>query len=166
MRSLSTLKNMIMSLTYEIMLVLFGLIVPRLIIETYGSEVNGLTSTITHILTILNLLQAGAVGASIFRMYKPVADKDYLEISKIIDSSRRYFYKIGVIFLLLVLIVTPFMSVGTESALAVWEKASAFIILGINGAFYFFFGKGVFKEYITQSSAETLFFCHDKICSK
>jgi len=139
MRSLSTLKNMIMSLTYEIMLVLFGLIVPRLIIETYGSEVNGLTSTITHILTILNLLQAGAVGASIFRMYKPVADKDYLEISKIIDSSRRYFYKIGVIFLLLVLIVTPFMSVGTESALAVWEKASAFIILGINGAFYFFF---------------------------
>lgn len=139
MRSLSTLKNVIMSLAYEIMLILFGLIVPRLIIETYGSEVNGLTSTITHILSILNLLQAGAVGASIFRMYKPVADKDYLEVSKIIDSSKRYFSKIGVIFLVLVLIVTPFMSVGTESELGVWEKALAFVILGLNGAFYFFF---------------------------
>ena len=73
MRSLSTLKNMIASLACEIMLVLFGLVVPRLIIETYGSEVNGLTSTITQVLSILNLLQAGAVGASIFQMYKPIA---------------------------------------------------------------------------------------------
>ncbi len=139
MRSLSTLKNMIMSLAYEIMLILFGLIVPRLIIDTYGSEVNGLTSTITHILTILNLLQAGAVGASIFQMYKPVAEKDYLQVSKIIDSSKRYFRKIGFIFLLLVLILAPFMSFETKSSIAVWEKMLAFIILGVNGAFYFFF---------------------------
>lgn len=139
MRSLSTLKNMIMSLAYEIMLILFGLIVPRLIIETYGSEVNGLTSTITHILTILNLLQAGAVGASIFQMFKPVAEKDYLQVSRIIDSSKRYFRKIGIIFLLLVVVVAPFMAMGTESSLEIWEKAMAFIILGVNGAFYFFF---------------------------
>lgn len=139
MRSLNTLKNAVMSLAYEIMLILFGLIVPRLIISAYGSEVNGLTSTVTHVLQILNLLQAGAVGASIFQMYKPVADKDYYQISKIIEASRRYFRKIGMIFLLLVLIVTPFMSVGTESALAIWEKGLAFVILGLNGAFYFFF---------------------------
>ena len=139
MRSLSTLKNIIMSLAYEIMLILFGLVVPRLIIETYGSEVNGLTSTITQILTILNLLQAGAVGASIFQMYKPVAEKDYLQISRIIDSSKRYFRKIGLVFLLLVILVMPLMSMGMDSELAVWEKALAFLILGVNGAFYFFF---------------------------
>lgn len=139
MRSLSTLKNVAMSLLYEVMLILFGLVVPRLIIGTYGSEVNGLTSTITHILQILNILQAGAVGASIFQMFKPVAEKDYYQVSKVIEASRRYFRKIGTIFLLLVLIVTPFMSVGTESALEIWEKALAFIILGVNGAFYFFF---------------------------
>lgn len=139
MRSLNTLKNAAMSLAYEIMLILFGLIVPRLIISTYGSEVNGLTSTITHILQILNLLQAGAVGASIFQMFKPVAEKDYYQISKVIEASRRYFRKIGFVFLLLVLVVAPFMSVGTESTLAVWEKGLAFLILGLNGAFYFFF---------------------------
>ena len=72
-------------------------------------------------------------------MYKPVADKDYYEISKIIDSSKRYFFKIGIIFLALVLVVSPFISAGTESSLSVWDKAFAFIILGMNGAFYFFF---------------------------
>ena len=130
---------MIVSLAYEIMLILFGLIVPRLIIDTYGSEVNGLTSTITHILSILNLLQAGAVGASIFQMFKPVAEKDYLQVSRIIDSSKRYFRKIGIIFLLLVVVVAPFMAIGTESSLEIWEKALAFVILGVNGSFYFFF---------------------------
>ena len=139
MRSLSTLKNMIASLACEIMLVLFGLVVPRLIIETYGSEVNGLTSTITQVLSILNLLQAGAVGASIFQMYKPVAEKDYIQVSQIIDSSKRYFRKIGFVFLLLVLVVTPFMTAGTRSSLKIWEESLAFIILGLNGAFYFFF---------------------------
>ncbi len=139
MRSLSTLKNMIMSLTYEIMLILFGLVVPRMIIDTYGSEVNGLTSTITHILSILNLLQAGAVGASIFQMYKPVAEKDYYQISMVLESSRRYFRKIGVIFLALVLVAAPIMSLTTESELAVWEQLLAFLILGANGMIYFLF---------------------------
>lgn len=139
MRSLSTLKNMIMSLTYEVMLILFGLIVPRLIIETYGSEVNGLTSTINHIFSILNLLQAGAVGASIFQMFKPVAEKDYYQVSMVLEASRRYFRKIGIIFLILVVALAPVMSMGVQSELALWEKALAFIILGANGAFYFFF---------------------------
>lgn len=128
-----------MSLLYEVILILFGLIVPRLIIETYGSEVNGLTSTVTHILSILNLLQAGAVGASIFQMFKPVAEKDYYQVSKVIEASKRYFKKIGTIFLILVIVITPFVSFGVKSELALWEKAFAFIILGLNGAFYFFF---------------------------
>lgn len=139
MRSLSALKNVIMSLLYEVMLILFGLVVPRLIIGTYGSEVNGLTSTVTHILSILNLLQAGAVGASIFQMFKPVAEKDYYQVSKVIEASKRYFRKIGTIFLVLVIAITPFVSFGVKSELALWEKAFAFIILGLNGAFYFFF---------------------------
>ncbi len=139
MRSLSTLKNMVMSLTYEVMLILFGLVVPRLIIETYGSEVNGLTSTITNILSILNLLQAGAVGASIFQMFKPVAEKDYYQVSMVLEASKRYFRKLGFVFLGLIVIVAPIMSVTVKSEIAVWEKLLSFLILGINGSFYFFY---------------------------
>ena len=139
MRSKNTLKNMIASLSYEIMLIIFGLIAPKLIIDTYGSEVNGLSSTVHQILQILNLLQAGAVGASIFQMFKPVADKDYKKISIVLDASRKYFWKIGSVFLLLMFIIAPVMSLSTESDISVWEQILAFIILGLNGAFYFFF---------------------------
>ena len=139
MRSLNALKNVIASMSYEVMLIIFGLIMPKLIINTYGSEVNGLTSTITHILSILNLLQAGAVGASIFQMFKPVAEKDYNQISLVLDASKRYFRKIGSIFLLLILVVAPIMSMSTDSQITTGEKMFSFIILGVNGAFYFFF---------------------------
>ena len=139
MRSRSALKNVIMSLAYEIILVLFALFMPRLIIGTYGSEVNGLTSTVTQVLQILNLLQAGAVGASIFQMYKPVAERDYVQVSRVIRASQRYFTKIGSIFLALVLVLAPAMGFGIKSELELWEKTLAFVILGLNGAFYFFF---------------------------
>ena len=101
MRSKNTLKNIATSISYEIMLILFGLVAPKLIIDTYGSEVNGLSSTVHQILQILNLLQAGAVGASIFQMFKPVAEQDYKQISIVLEASRKYFWKIGSIFLLL-----------------------------------------------------------------
>lgn len=139
MRSLSTIKNVVMSLLYEIMLIIFGMIMPRFIISTYGSEVNGLTSTINQVLSVLNLLQAGAVGASVFQMFKPVAEKDYYQISLIIESSKRYFRKIGLLFLILVMVLAPIISAYTESSFSLLDKILAFAILGINGSLYFFF---------------------------
>lgn len=139
MRSLSTMKNLIASLAYEIMVILFGLIVPRLIINTYGSEVNGLTSTINQIILILNLLQAGTVGAAIFQMYKPVAEKDYAQISGIIASSKRFFVRVGIVFFVVAMIVIPVLLFQSDSGIALWEKIFAVLILSLNGVFYFFY---------------------------
>lgn len=139
MRARNTMKNLIASLVCEIVIIAFGFVVPRLIIDAYGSEVNGLTSTIHQILQILNLLQAGAVGASIFQMFKPVAEKDYYQISRVMAASRRYFFKIGFIFLASIFVVAPIFGFTLDGNLGVFEIIIAFIILGVNGAGYFFF---------------------------
>lgn len=55
MRSLNSLRNLIVSLLYELLVVAFGLFVPRLIIGTYGNDVNGLSSTVNQVLQIMNL---------------------------------------------------------------------------------------------------------------
>lgn len=140
MRTKNALRNTAFSLLLEILLLIFGMIMPRLIILTYGSAVNGLTSAIIQILSILNLLQAGAVGASIFEMYQPVADKNYQQISLIMDASRRYFVKLGIIFFVLVLLIAPFLAINkADGQIVPWEILLSVIILGINGTFYFFF---------------------------
>ena len=93
------MKNLFFSLAYEALLILLGLILPKLIIATYGSEVNGLTSTINQILIVINLLQAGAVGASIYQMYAPVANNDQEEINRIMSTSQRYFRRLEPFFI-------------------------------------------------------------------
>lgn len=140
MRSFNFLRNAIVSILYELIIIAFSLVVPRLIIGAYGSEVNGLASTINNVLHILTLLQAGAAGASIFQMFKPVAEKDYEKISIIMDSSRRYFCLIGSIFMVLVFAVSPVFGLLAKSeTVSFTEKLLAFLILGANGSLYIFF---------------------------
>lgn len=140
MRTKSFIKNLIFSLGYEALLIVMGLILPKLIITTYGSEVNGLTSTINQILVVINLLQAGAVGASIYQMYSPIANNDQEKINEIMSSSKRYFQKLGLIYLLAIFIICPFFAFfkGGQSLRAV-EIGIAFALLGINGSINFFF---------------------------
>ena len=77
MRTKRAITNIVFSILIEILLIVMGFVAPKIVIKVYGSDVNGLTSTINHVISLLNLLQAGAVGASIFQMLKPVAHKDF-----------------------------------------------------------------------------------------
>lgn len=139
-RTKNVAKNFIFQIVYELFLVVAGILFPRLIILKYGSDVNGLTSTINHLVQILNLIQAGAVGASIFQMFKPVAEKDYKTVNNILYSSRIFFSKLGTVFLLLVVVVSPAMLfLDQESSITATQKVLSFLILGLNSAFYFFF---------------------------
>lgn len=149
-RTLNISKNILWSLLGQIIVLGFGFILPKLIIETYGSNINGLTATINQLLNLLNLLQAGAVGATIFAMFKPVAEKNFYLISLIVFTSKKYFFKLGAIFLLLVVVVASLSAINnTNYEIKSWEIFSSFIILGINTSFSFFF---IYKYDILFSS--------------
>lgn len=119
---------------------ILGMIFPRYIILTYGSEINGLTSTITRLLSLINLVQAGAVGAAIYQMYKPVAENDYETQSSIIYSSRCFYNKILIVYSSLALTGGLFYSFHLRSdTLGFWEILLSFIILACNGSFTLYF---------------------------
>lgn len=139
MRSKKAAANAAMSIFYEILTLVLGLMVPKLVISIYGSEIYGLSSTVNQMLTILGLMQAGAVGASIYQMYEPVAKKDYRQEEIVLDSSRRYFNKMGMVFAALVIITGPVFSYTRQSEkINFQELLIAFALLGINAAAYFF----------------------------
>lgn len=119
---------------------IFGLIVPRLVIGTYGSTVNGLTSFVTQILLVFQLLQAGTVGASIYVLFKPIANNDYDQINVIVDSSRRFFNKVGTIFFCCLFALIPIMLyMQRDSGFQPWEIIATTLIMGVNGGLTFFF---------------------------
>lgn len=60
-----------------------GLIVPRLILSTFGSEANGLVSSITQFLNYIALVEGGIGSVVLTALYGPLAKKDDRKISSV-----------------------------------------------------------------------------------
>lgn len=97
-RGKKLLLNTSTSVIYQVVSVVCGLIVPKIFIEYYGSSVNGLVSSIAQFLNFITLLELGVGAVVQSALYKPLADKNKTEISKIIVSSEKFFKRIAYIF--------------------------------------------------------------------
>ncbi len=91
--------NWISSISLQIVTAISGLIIPRIIIPTYGSSINGVVASITQFISYMTLLEAG-VG-SVFRasLYKPLYNGDMQRVSGIINEQKRFYRKLGFIFI-------------------------------------------------------------------
>lgn len=84
---------------FEITSILCSFILPRLILGHYGSEVNGLVSSITQFLSAISLLEFGVGAVLRSALYVPLAERDGDQISRIMLSGSRFFRRIANIFL-------------------------------------------------------------------
>ena len=90
-RLFNTIRNISWRVVVLLLTAIANLIIPRYIILIYGSEVNGLTTTITQVLNIVNLIQAGLGSSATYLMYKPIGERDRLALANIITSARRIY---------------------------------------------------------------------------
>lgn len=113
MRGKKLAFNTFSSLFYQVAVIICGLILPRLILQSFGSEVNGLVNSITQFLSIITFLDLG-VGAVIqSSLYKPLVEKDNEKISSIIVSGGKFFRRIAYILLVyiaILIVVYPFIN--------------------------------------------------------
>lgn len=130
-RSNVVIKNTVWELGYYLFVVALGFLAPRYIILIYGSSVNGLSATITQILNVILLLQAGAATAAIFSLYKPIANDDVGEVCSRLSSATSYFKKISYIFLALMILAAIITSYTIESEISAVYILLAFVIMGM-----------------------------------
>lgn len=94
------------SAMHQLVIMLIGMITPRLLLVAYGSEINGLVSSVTQFISYFSLVQAGLSGASIYALYKPLATKDEKRISAIVTATRNFYYRSGLIFVVLLTVLS------------------------------------------------------------
>lgn len=99
MRTKKAILNSITSLIGEVVSVICGLILPRLILSAFGSDYNGITSSITQFLSCVVLLRAGVGGVTRAALYKPLAEGNTKEVSAIINANAAFMRKVALIFL-------------------------------------------------------------------
>lgn len=101
MNNVQKLKlNTSMSLLNRVVLMISGLTLPRLILLNYGSETNGLVSSIAQFLSIITFLDLGVGSVVQSVLYKPLADHDLNMVSGILKSAKKYFRKISYILII------------------------------------------------------------------
>ena len=135
------LKNTYMSLLYQAVTVICGFILPRLILTHYGTTVNGLVNSITQFLGLITYLDLGISAVVQSALYKPLADKDNLEISKIISSARRFFKliaKILVLYVVVPIFAYPYLLKGY--AFEFTYVASLIMVISISSFAEYYFG--------------------------
>ena len=98
MRSKNALKNIVSSLLLQIVNVVCGFIVPKLIIDSFGSATNGLINSMTQFLAYITLLESGFGPVVKSVLYKPIAEKSKKQLELILKASERFFRKIAWIF--------------------------------------------------------------------
>ena len=69
-------KNIISNLFYQLINILFNLILTPLILVKFGSDVNGLVQTIRQILNYAALVGSGISESTVVALYKPIAEND------------------------------------------------------------------------------------------
>ncbi len=124
--------NIITSLTLQIVALVVGLVIPRLILSTFGSEVNGLVSSINQILSYVNLLEGGVASVMMANLYKPLYDADNYQLSRVIKTMFSFFRKLGLIFILYQIVVAFVYPLIVHTNFNYAYVFSLVIILGIN----------------------------------
>ena len=99
MKRISPTKlNIVASLLLQVVSGVCGLILPRVILASFGSETNGLVASISQLLGYTVLLEGGIGGVMRAALYKPLASNDMDGVSDIYHSISSSFRRISHIF--------------------------------------------------------------------
>lgn len=138
-RSKKFMYNSITTALLQVVTMVAGFVTPRFMLTAYGSEINGLVSSILQFISYFNLVEAGLSSAAVYSLYKPIADKDHDKINRIVTAAKHFYIKSGFIFVSLVALLAlcyPFIASST-----VLDQTSIFVlvlVLGVNGSLEFF----------------------------
>ncbi len=133
---------LITGLISQIVILALGIVIPKLLIVSYGSEVNGLLSSIKQIFVYVALLEAGIGTAALQAMYEPIAKDDKEKASQIMVATDRYFKRTGFFYGIAVLLLAFLYPVIIKVELEYGMVAVIILLQGSAGVIkYFFQGK-------------------------
>jgi len=135
--------NSITAAMTQIVAMIVGFITPRVMITTYGSEINGLVSSLNQFISYIALVEAGIGGAAIYSLYKPLAQKDELAISRVVKAAKKSYFQAGYIFSTGIFFLALLYGIlcSTET-LNFWTIFPLAILLGANRCLNFFMLSG------------------------
>ena len=150
------IKNIIAQLIYNASVIGFGLVLPRLYLVSFGSDVNGLVSTVKDIFAYLALLEAGVGVASQYALYRPVAKGEKQNINEILSATRYFYRRTGIIYAGITLALAVIYPLVMKTNL---DFLTVFIIIMLYGlpGIVTFLTKGKYRPFLEVEGKSYIF---------
>lgn len=133
------LLNIICSFLGQIIIIAIGIIVPRLVVVSYGSEVNGLLTSVTQIFTCFSLFEAGIGAASLQALYAPVVNNDREKIQGIIVATHKFYIKTGILYAVSVILLALFYPFFVKVDISYWTVVGIILFGGLGNCINFLY---------------------------
>lgn len=132
--------NSLVSIIYQILTVVIGLILPRFILKAFGSEINGLQASITQFLSIINFFELGVGSVVQSALYIPLAQQNTHKIVEILTEAQSFFKKLALILVVYVILLLYFFPYVVDSPLS--DLNTQFLIIAMASSLFaqFYFG--------------------------
>lgn len=135
-----TKLNIASSVLLQVVSGVCGLILPRFVLQNFGSEVNGLVASVTQLLSYAVLLEGGIGGVMKAALYKPLANEDDAGISGIFYQISRIFRKISVVFICFAMLLSIFMKFLVDTQYDWFYVFTMVLILSAHTFFSYYVG--------------------------
>lgn len=140
MRGKKALINVMAGMTYELVLAVCGFILPRLIMASFGSSYNGITSSIIQFLSCVVLLRSGVGAVTKASLYKSLANEDSDQINRTIRATEIFMQKVALIFCVCIIVFACIYPVFVRNEFGWLFSFSLVLIVGISTFVQNYFG--------------------------
>ena len=94
-RSKSLKLNMVTGLFQELVAVICGLVLPRIVLAHFGSTYNGIVNSITNFMAFSVVFRSGLGAVTNAALFKPLAEKNEAAVNGIMVATKDFMVKVG-----------------------------------------------------------------------
>lgn len=108
-RTKNTFLNSLAGIAVKIITILTAFVTRTVFIKTLGIQYAGVSGVFTDVLTVLSFAEMGIGSAIVYALYKPIAENDERQISKLMNAYKKIYSIIAFVILGLGLALIPFL---------------------------------------------------------
>ena len=138
-RGQKAMMNTLVLGIYQIITFLCGLILPRYLLLHFGSDYNGVATSLTQFLGFISILTIGLAGSTRFNLYKFLANDDQEGISGVVNATEQYMRKVGVALVLYIAALAFVYPKIADTSIPAAEVGLLAVIVGLGSISQYFF---------------------------
>lgn len=153
MRTMNSIKNIVFGVGSQLTSTIIAFFTRTILIYILGIEYLGIEGLFTNILSMLSLANLGIESAIIFSLYKPLNEKNEVEIKGYMKIYERVYRFVGIFIFIAGILLIPYLPNIINSNIDIKENISfIYVLFLLNSSISYFY---VYKQSILRANQQS-----------